>query len=647
MDQLLEIKNLNIHYKKTIFQDGHVIFYDGNIHGITGPSGCGKTTLIKAILSQNNQCQCLYNNKEIRDDKDQFILDHVFYVDQYGGYFHNMNIYQHFQFYAELMNETVNVSKVHSFLNKVGLDKISVKHSPSRLSIGERKRFLIALALFSQREIIILDEPTASLDKKNITLLKDLLLSLKEKTVIFTTHESDLLDICDIVYEIDHFQIYEKKLNIQQKISTITEKNNRFHVTQYLKYKSRYQWLQQFFLVMIGIFLCVELGMVFNNEYTLFQGLTGHQYLANDQMIYFRKKQKNAQNNMYITGEEFNSVPLSEKEKQNIENIPGIVSLRKIGTLSVVNPNNTVESHEITIINNHQENVVNQENVMAMRPVVRPYYPENNMDNENQKIFITEQFALEYNVSEGDSIKMPLYIPTYQYVSSSESQMYRYISYTHIEMTFTINNIITSEEAYKSFDTPYVIYVPYQKFETIINDYNGEISNDKPRSSEVKGMPYSYDDYVIFTNKESIANVYKSLIEMDDDYDVFSQSVYYTEGAQEEIQLQKTKLLMIGGIGTISIIAYLVIYYFQFKSKKGEREQLLWNGVNSHHVKTYQWIETLIRMGMWVLLSMIVMIVGRTSYIWINLILFTSIACVLGGIELIVTHLTIHKEKIC
>ena len=92
---MLDIQNINISYSnKHIFKNAYVKFYNGNIHAVIGASGSGKTTLIKTILT--SQSQITYN-EEIVMNKEEFILNHVFYVDQNGSYFENMNIFQHFQ----------------------------------------------------------------------------------------------------------------------------------------------------------------------------------------------------------------------------------------------------------------------------------------------------------------------------------------------------------------------------------------------------------------------------------------------------------------------------------------------------------------------------------------------------------------------
>ena len=67
-----------------------------------------------------------------------------------------MSIKQHFQFYAEMKKEKIDVQKINRCLEKVNLNNVNINKSPSVLSIGERKRMLIALAIFCDKDIICL-----------------------------------------------------------------------------------------------------------------------------------------------------------------------------------------------------------------------------------------------------------------------------------------------------------------------------------------------------------------------------------------------------------------------------------------------------------------------------------------------------------
>ena len=109
-----------------------------------------------------------YNEEEITENnKDDFLFYHVSYIDQDGQYLKNMTIYQHFEFYARLHHLSIDKELVKKYLDKVYLENIEIKKYPSYLSTGQRKRFLIALALMMKKDILILDEPTASLDTEN------------------------------------------------------------------------------------------------------------------------------------------------------------------------------------------------------------------------------------------------------------------------------------------------------------------------------------------------------------------------------------------------------------------------------------------------------------------------------------------------
>ena len=642
---MLRINNYNQTFKRIIFQGANAIFYDGSIHAITGPSGCGKTTLIKAIVDNSKKCEIYYNQEKITDNKDQFLLDHVFYVDQDGSYFSNMNIYQHFQFYAEINNRSISISEIDQYFEKVGLKKVNVKHSPSQLSIGERKRFLIALALFSQKDILILDEPTASLDKKNISLLKDILLSLKNKTIILTTHEEDLLDICDVIYEIKDCHIVTKQKQTTHELLTPKQNKSLFKPFHYLKYKSHFQWLQQVFLIVIGIFLCIQLGVVFNNEYTLYNGLSKNQYLANDSMIYLRKRQPNAPHWMYVSGDEWNSVSLTQDELTKIKHIDGIKNIYNIGDFSVENPNKTSEFQNIKILSHGEERTIEENALKAMKPQVKPYFPENSMDKNNKKIFVAHQFALEQNIQVGDIINISMYVPVYQYVYKEESETYRYISYKVIHKSFEIGGISDVEKTYKSFETPYIIYIPYQQYLDIIKENNGDTTGDKPRSKDAVGMNYTQDDYVIFTDVKKIKEVYQTLTEMSEEYDVFSQSVFYSEGAKEEFELQETRVNVIIGIGVISGIVYGAIYYFQLKARRKERQQLRYNGIGNQEIKKCMLLETIIHAISWIGLSFVIVLLLKTQYVLLNIGIYIAAALVLSLIEQGLTYLVVHKEE--
>lgn len=158
-------------------------------------------------------------------------------------------------------------------------------------------------------------------------------------------------------------------------------------------------------------------------------------------------------------------------------------------------------------------------------------------------------------------------------------------------------------------------------------------------------MTYSYDDYVIFAERDKIADVYKDLTELNEDYDVFSQSVFYTEGAQEQFEFQESRVMIIGGIGLLSAIVYAVIFYFQLRSKRRERRQLVYNGVNHSYMRKYLSIETFIHGFSWISLSLLTVVVLGTHYLLLNMIIFMITAIILSLMEQAILYYVLRREK--
>ena len=165
---MIEMKHLNINFgDQVIFNDAHFKTCPGQITGIIGKSGCGKTTFLKSLLYQYKDNLLYVDNVAINNsNKDDYLLNKVSYIDQFGTFFDNMKVYEHFEFINHLQESQYDQTKMNNMLHLVGLDLIDPSCYPSSLSIGQRKRFLIALSMYKDARKI----PNGAPNRPNIVM---------------------------------------------------------------------------------------------------------------------------------------------------------------------------------------------------------------------------------------------------------------------------------------------------------------------------------------------------------------------------------------------------------------------------------------------------------------------------------------------
>ena len=189
----------------------------GTTVALTGPSGSGKSTLLNLIsgIDDVSSGSIIINDQMINDLSQNELCN-----------FRNQNIGMIFQFFNLINDLTVieNISlpllmrgiNKKSIMKTVGnlIDSIGLRDRASfttnLLSGGEAQRVAIARALVTKPSIILADEPTGNLDKKNTTNIIDILIQLckeNKSTLIMVTHDNDLLTKFDKTYTIESGKI--------------------------------------------------------------------------------------------------------------------------------------------------------------------------------------------------------------------------------------------------------------------------------------------------------------------------------------------------------------------------------------------------------------------------------------------------------
>src|SRR5579862_2377388 len=162
---------------------------EGSIYGFLGPNGAGKTTTIKMLLNllQTDQGSIHIFGKELTSNRIEILS-------QIGSLIEQPAIYGHLSGKENLMNRAlllqVPEKRVDEMLKLVHLENAATKKA-GKYSLGMKQRLGIALALLSDPQLLILDEPTNGLDPNGIIEVRELLIRLvtqHKKTVFISSH---------------------------------------------------------------------------------------------------------------------------------------------------------------------------------------------------------------------------------------------------------------------------------------------------------------------------------------------------------------------------------------------------------------------------------------------------------------------------
>lgn len=210
----IEIKNLKKSFGKfDVLKGINLELVPGEAAVLMGPNGSGKTTLIKSILGLviPDGGEIIVNGRNISDDFKY--RAQIGYMPQIANYPENLKVRELFSIVKDIRGG--NKLNDDELINEFGIENI-FERKFGQLSGGFKQRVTAAIAFLYDPEILILDEPTASLDPVSNEIMKKKIMNERDKgkLLIVSSHiVSEVEEIADtIIYMLDGKIIMSRKL---------------------------------------------------------------------------------------------------------------------------------------------------------------------------------------------------------------------------------------------------------------------------------------------------------------------------------------------------------------------------------------------------------------------------------------------------
>ncbi len=676
---MIQLNHITLVFDKIILDNISLTITSGHFISIDGESGSGKSTLIRMILGQNDNYEgnILYDDNILNhQQRDEFIQNHIFYIDQMGSYFPNMTIKEHFKFYSELYH--IENYDINNYLHKVNLDHIDINKSPEYLSTGERKRFILSLALMVNKDILIIDEPTASLDATSKTIILNVLQELVNngKTVFAATHDQSVLNISDKIYVIK-----DKKIILQKNCE---DKETISHPLQiqkisYHKYKNNKIRLLNAFLIILE---CLSLIMISlsSSKAVGYVNFINEEYAATNSGGLILYKDLNGDNEEISSDPNFidTQAIISDEELSEISKIDGIKNI-DLNYRFYISQGNPIEIQVLDKNNNilvESDNDYTYEDGMTLHTeiIIQSYYPYQNIKHNGQTIsgiYINEELQkhLNYDIHNVtlkliDHIGYDLSICTSlnpitiskEILNDTQTKVLytldnvkwyeeksTYLSEIEFEIAGTLLNseYDVSDDYTLGYSSQYVIYMPADEVKALYYKYYDE-----------EGEPYQPRAYFVYCEEGMSDFVKESIEAMDSSYHVYYQS----NGISSALQLFDLESIMslISSTLIISIICFVCTLCLGIYSIYQRRKEipLLKNNALTQYIPSYYRKNYMINTFICLLLSIVGLIITYnyiyfdygTTYILVWIVTSLIIGLIIYLIERFSIKILLEKD---
>jgi len=238
----IEINNLNKKYGTTLaVKNINFKIKKGSIIGLLGPNGCGKSTTIGMMLGliKPTMGEVIIDGKNIEDNRTN-ILEKMNFISPYIELPKKLTIEENLKVYGRLYGVKNLENKIFKLMNDLNLNEFK-KRKTGELSSGQKNRVSLAKSLINDPEILLLDEPTASLDPDVGDYVRGIIekfASKNNKTILIASHNMNEVErLCDEVMMMKSGEIIDKgksedlinqhgRKNLEEVFLKIVRENN-------------------------------------------------------------------------------------------------------------------------------------------------------------------------------------------------------------------------------------------------------------------------------------------------------------------------------------------------------------------------------------------------------------------------------------
>ena len=455
--------------------------------------------------------------------------------------------------------------------------------------------------MYKDASIIIIDEPTASLDQENKEIVLQLLEKLKSenKYIIITTHDEYLINHLDITYRIEN-RILVCDQNIDEINQTTQPKKsdiNSYH--KYFFYKNKRQWFQFILVLLLGFIMTISISTNVSDSLLQENKLSSGIKQANKAELYTGKMNDsyiaNGVDNYYIGDAEVN-LDISTEELNRIKSIKHVKSVYPFDVFDTINQMEDVSKGTVY----YQGSKTQFDYFQEGSPMVVPYYSFQNIKVSGKELkgnAISQSLAQKLGIDEKEKnfkISIDVYVPVQQYTYQCEiddSKTLGTLSQVltkKVNLEIEINHIISTDDYYNEFlSAGYVVLMNDKSFYTILNQYKNQTPDSLLDAKEYNAAitPYQSKNYVVEVDRvKNLKSVEKEISQISNNFITYDQYNSVTDMVDVYKEERKGRYIFMAVVILIAIFLYVLVQMNALDDRKNEIKLLKVYGLKNQTI---------------------------------------------------------------